>query len=554
MRLRPFTLRVVVVALTLVCAAAPPAKPLSAAENLAETVLVDNNTQGYYNDSLDRVLDGTDLLFPGANSYANKDPYIPSAPEPNLTAAQALLGNWLASPPQRNANWSALQGIPGSWSANRENSIIYPVTVGAQGYARVLGNFGVDNGLFVWVDGVYKFGALGPGAVGGFEYRNIDLGSLAPGQHWIQILREDHGDFGGFTVQITGSPGSAGANITTPVPHQQWTPADQLIAATTWSNSGGAVQQTAFYVLYDSHWVLAGTSNKEPHLAVWTPPNSLTSQILQVRVDITDTVGGRIEYADVVGGLDYRESIFNSSVNENWIPFRVYLNQRILSDGDSMCGAASMAMVLAMLRRVDWDPRTLSRTAEDAWVQVRVPWPTGGYASSAKTIVEEFVRQGLDAAYIGGHGDAQWQTLRDEIDAGRPVIVQTGRRILTEAGHYVVAVGYRETGAQRDLIVYDPFGRWRKSMNSFDANATRPATGDPDAVVSTKGKWATYNFETVTTGMITVTVPASTAGLGAISSVPSSPPDLTSSEPLNPVTYVGVRELLTEIYLPVIRR
>jgi hypothetical protein len=171
----------------------------------SDVVLVDDSTLGYYNNSLGTILDGTQPQFPPANNSGG-DPIINPAPEPNLTSVDSILGNWLISSPiPLNSNWSAIQEIPKSWAANIENAIIYPVDAGIQGYSQVIGNFGVDNGIFVWVNGEYKFGALGPGAVSGLEYKNIDLGSFSPGMNYIQILREDHSDFGGFTVYITGT-------------------------------------------------------------------------------------------------------------------------------------------------------------------------------------------------------------------------------------------------------------------------------------------------------------------------------------------------------------
>lgn len=66
----------------------------------------------------------------------------------------------------------------------------------------------MDNGIYVWVNGVFKFGALEPGTADGapnFEYDDINLGSLPPGQNFIQIMREDNGGGQGYHVQITGT-------------------------------------------------------------------------------------------------------------------------------------------------------------------------------------------------------------------------------------------------------------------------------------------------------------------------------------------------------------
>ena len=165
-------------------------------------VLINDSTTGHYNTSIGTVLDGTQPQFPPAN-HSGGDPTINPAAEPNLKSIASIVGSWLSpNPIPLNSNWSDLQNIPSSWPVNTETAIIYPVSGGENGIHKIVGSFGVDNGIFVWVNGVYKFGALAPGAVHGFEYIDIDLGSLNPGNNYIQILREDHGDFGGYTVKI----------------------------------------------------------------------------------------------------------------------------------------------------------------------------------------------------------------------------------------------------------------------------------------------------------------------------------------------------------------
>ncbi|MBI3468489.1 MAG: tandem-95 repeat protein [Planctomycetes bacterium] len=169
------------------------------------TTLVTDSTLGFYNAAIGLVLDGTQAPFPCANVRCG-DPTIRPAPEPNLTAAAGVLGSWLApNPLPLNSNWSASpQPIPPNWAVNTETAIIYQIDAGPRGMINVKGNFGVDNGIFVWVNGVYKFGALAPGGAPAFEYSNIDLGNLHPGLNFIQILREDHGVVTGYTTLITG--------------------------------------------------------------------------------------------------------------------------------------------------------------------------------------------------------------------------------------------------------------------------------------------------------------------------------------------------------------
>ena len=185
-------------------------------------VLVDDMTLGFYNAALGTSLDGTQPQFPPAN-LSGGDPTIVSASEPGLAAVATILGGWLSptTPLPLNPNWSGLQPIPSTWAVNTETAIIYPIDAGPGGLVNVRGNFGIDNGIFVWVNGVFQFGAVAPGEAPAFEYADIDLGILQPGMNFIQILREDHGVENDYTVRITGERLEAGEfaiNLTTFIP------------------------------------------------------------------------------------------------------------------------------------------------------------------------------------------------------------------------------------------------------------------------------------------------------------------------------------------------
>jgi len=163
-------------------------------------VFVSDNAVAYYNQSLGNRLDGTSELFP-----ISTDPTINNAPEPDLAPVADILGDWLvAAPLPLNTNW-ALTEIPYSWPVTTETAVIYPIDAGPGGVRSAEANIGVDNGCFIWVNGVYKFGALAGGGVGRFEYANIDLGDLHPGTNYLQVLREDHGSVNGFVIEINGS-------------------------------------------------------------------------------------------------------------------------------------------------------------------------------------------------------------------------------------------------------------------------------------------------------------------------------------------------------------
>ena len=166
-------------------------------------VLVDSSTPGFYNESLGTVLDGTSYCFP-----TNTDPgyFFPVAPD--LSAAAGLLGGWLLSPPVLdNGFWSpAPQPIPTLWPVWTETAVVYAFEVEEPGAVNLVARFGVDNGVFCWLDGVYMGGAMDQGGAAPWEY-NFPVPDLAPGIHHLQVLREDHGGGTGYYVLLEGVPG-----------------------------------------------------------------------------------------------------------------------------------------------------------------------------------------------------------------------------------------------------------------------------------------------------------------------------------------------------------
>lgn len=165
----------------------------------ASVTLVQTSDPGYYNNSIGTVLNGTNGGETGPFPIFDDSPRtFPTAPD--LSAAQAALGNWLSAPTALNANWSLRPSIPSFWTPGEEVAIIYRFdTLGA---TNVVARIGVDNGVFAWLDGNYLFGARGPGGVNPGEYV-IPLGNLAAGTYFLQLLLEDHGGFNGYDVLIT---------------------------------------------------------------------------------------------------------------------------------------------------------------------------------------------------------------------------------------------------------------------------------------------------------------------------------------------------------------
>ena len=162
-------------------------------------VLVETSDPGFYNNSLGTVLNGTNGGESGPFPVSN-DANIDFPSPPDLSAADAILGNWLTDPLNLNANWSFQNPIPNSWAVDSEVAIIYQFdTLGA---TNVIANFGVDNGIFAWLDGTYLGGARRAGGVSLGEH-TFNIGALDAGTHFLQLLLEDHGSTNGYAVEIT---------------------------------------------------------------------------------------------------------------------------------------------------------------------------------------------------------------------------------------------------------------------------------------------------------------------------------------------------------------
>lgn len=175
--------------------------------------LINNSTQGYYNEAIGDVLNGTNLygdanlneyLFPtNYNTPPAGDPTLNPVPyEPDLSAAASALGNWLTDPANLIPSW-IFQSIPGSWDVNDETAIIYTIDAGTTGLKNIEAKFGVDNGLYVWLDGTFLNGWMAPGGASLGEY-SLTIDSLSAGTHYLQILREDHGGSTGYQILVEG--------------------------------------------------------------------------------------------------------------------------------------------------------------------------------------------------------------------------------------------------------------------------------------------------------------------------------------------------------------
>lgn len=184
-----------------ICAALFTLSLVADAANAA--VILNNTSQGRYNASIGTVLDtnGVSDPFPCAN-VACGDATLSFPSAPNLSPAAGVLGNWLTTPATPGGTWTGVQSIPLSWAVNTETAIIYDINAGA-GLDNLSLSLGVDNGIFVWLDGSYVFGARSAGGSALGEYV-LSLSDLSAGTHYLQVLREDHGGGTGFDIRLTG--------------------------------------------------------------------------------------------------------------------------------------------------------------------------------------------------------------------------------------------------------------------------------------------------------------------------------------------------------------
>lgn len=184
--------------------------------------LIDNSTAGLYNAGIGRSLNLTNpfgashFMFPARETGLNAD-FGPDD-EPDLSKAFSALGNWLADPASPGGTWSSAPvAIPSTWVRHSETAIIYSLDGGTTGLANVTGSFGVDNSLFVWLNGTFVGGYMRPGGANDGEW-TLSLGNLAAGTNHLQILREDHGVSTGYSVSVTGDSLRATRDIVSPAP------------------------------------------------------------------------------------------------------------------------------------------------------------------------------------------------------------------------------------------------------------------------------------------------------------------------------------------------
>lgn len=345
------------------------------------------------------------------------------------------------------------------------------------------------------------------------------------------------------------------ATLTSPTNGATIGPTTLRISATASDLGGSGLNGVEFYVHYDNRLHNLGRDTTIPFEISWATPQSLNSQQIAVVAVAFDNAGNpsnpRSSNARAI--LNYVKSSGNPNVEENWVSEskRAYLNQRALddanADGDIKCGATSMAMILAMNGVIASDHNTMAAKANEMYPNTL----DGGLAYVYK-FVQELNTQGVTSASHLLNQEDGWELIMQEIDSDRPLILRTKNGVMTRYGHIFVIVGYKEEGSNRQIIAYDPFGKWTGSccQNNYDIN-----TENAD---SQKGKWVYYNFEDVfSSPEYLITARPTTSNSNHTVHSPITPPDMTSDEPENIGTYNGIETsiiLENNVFLPYISK
>jgi hypothetical protein len=166
--------------------------------------IITNLTPGLYNAGLGdlEAMDGPGGFLVGPFS-SEGDPTIVLGADPGFSFAAAFGTDWLGGD-YSGGTWSAVPvAIPASWDINTETAIVYDFTLATASNVHI--DLGVDNGIVVWLDGSFLFGATAAGGAFLGEY-DINVPSLSAGTHSLQILRADHGGAQDYAILANAEP------------------------------------------------------------------------------------------------------------------------------------------------------------------------------------------------------------------------------------------------------------------------------------------------------------------------------------------------------------
>ena len=174
----------------------------SAASAASAGIIIDGSTTGLYNNGIgDLATTFGPEFFPGSNS-SEGDPSLNPISEPDLSSVAALGTDWL-NQDYTGGTWSGSEvAIPSTWAVNTETAIVYEFFLSETSNIDI--EIGVDNGIYLWLDGNYEFGAMAPGGASPGEY-SLSLTGLSAGTHYLQLLREDHGGGTGYNISVNAT-------------------------------------------------------------------------------------------------------------------------------------------------------------------------------------------------------------------------------------------------------------------------------------------------------------------------------------------------------------
>jgi hypothetical protein len=339
-----------------------------------------------------------------------------------------------------------------------------------------------------------------------------------------------------------------------------------IVAKASEPTGGSGIDYVQFYASYNGQSHDLGTvDGVHDFTTSIILPTDLRSQQVLLAPYAYDNAGNRSALSPVI--VNYRESNNNPNVIENWVTQedRAYLNQLSLRtvegcwrpgkcSGDYQCGVASVTMILAMNGVIGKDFQSMSDKAYELYYERDEDNKPKMNNTVEGMVIPAFENAGLTAT---PYWDNMWDNIVREINVGRPVLMVSSVWTIDHhdpnklIGHFFVIVGYRKEGTDetnRKLIVYDPFGEWDGKVG---AGLTYNGKTNTPVANSYKGRWVLYDFNalddysSIVTAVPTMLVQAISQG----SSIPSSPPDLISTEEPNwgeyPVDAVDAVDLIS---------
>jgi hypothetical protein len=346
-------------------------------------------------------------------------------------------------------------------------------------------------------------GDIGEYGVFGLDFKDWRLYGVTTDGYILEInpdsghsirINTEAANFWGLS---TSGPALQGS-ITAPPDNYTTGPASISISAIAEYPGGQSVNQVEFYVRYSGNWHSLGIDTQPEYQSSWEMPLNIFSQQASLRIDVIGTDNqNKLQRASYAGGIrriNIIDSYGDPNIIENWVPIRAYLNQRSLPlyidiygeshSGDEQCNVSSIAMILAMDGNINPDYQSMANKAHSLASYLL---PNPGPRKEC-----EALQSTNPSAYCSGaiSQEAAWPLIKQSIDNGHPVIIDSRPYIMTEKGHYLVAIGYREQYGQKSIIAYDPYGEWQNKMNSYYRNITEPA--------SHVGKWVYYEYEKFT--------------------------------------------------------